>query len=117
MSGTVRINGIKVHGYHGCLDEEAVIGTQFIVDVTAYLNITAAVENDDLSKTVDYVSVSELVKEEMEKRCKLIETVASRILSRLKKEFPMADSFEVSVTKIAPPSKGLIEDVSVIVEG
>lgn len=113
----ININGIKVHAYHGCMDEEAVIGTQFIVDVSAELDISAAVEGDDLKATVDYVTVSKIVKEEMVIRSKLIETVATRILERLNTEFEMAESFQVCVTKIAPPSDGLIEDVSVTVEG
>lgn len=117
MSGSIQINGIKVHAYHGCMKEEEIIGTRFVVDVEAFMDLSAAASSDDLDETVDYVTVSRLVVEEMAIRSKLIESVAVRILNRLKEEFPIADSFTVSVTKIAPPSGGLIEDVTVTVEG
>ena len=31
--GIININGIKVYAYHGCMEEEAIIGGNYIVDV------------------------------------------------------------------------------------
>ena len=114
--GRIAINGMKNHAFHGCLKEEEAIGTMFITDVIADVEFDEAIAGDDLTKTVDYVVVAELVKKEMGIRSKLVETVADRILNALKSVYPEA-FFEVNVTKISPPAKGLIEDVCITVEG
>ena len=114
--GRIAINGMKNHAFHGCMAEEEVIGTMFITDVIADLEFDEAIAGDDLTKTVDYVMVADIVRDEMAIRSKLVETVADRILKALKNTYPPV-FFEVNVTKISPPAKGLIEDVCITVEG
>ena len=31
--GIIRVNNIKLYAFHGCLDEEAKIGSEYLVDV------------------------------------------------------------------------------------
>jgi dihydroneopterin aldolase len=63
--GTININGIKIYAYHGCLEEEAIIGGNYIVDVKVETDFEEAAAKDDLTKTVDYVKVNEIVRREM----------------------------------------------------
>ena len=97
---------IRLHAYHGCLDEEGRIGGKYRVDIMAEADLTACAESDDLTQTVDYVVVYELVKEEMAIRSKLIETVAKRIAERLAVTYPWVARWEVSLTKFNPPVGG-----------
>ena len=110
----ILVEGIKLHAYHGCLEEEAVIGGEYIVDIVLETDFTEAAQTDDLSKTIDYVIVYNIVKAQMAVRSKLIEQVAKRILDALKKEFPTLKKTEVKVTKINPPMNGHVERVSVM---
>jgi dihydroneopterin aldolase len=80
----IRLNTIRVYAHHGCWKEEAIIGGDYTVDVALHLDFSEAAKNDDLSKTVDYVRVKEMVYEEMAVRAKLIENVLDRIVVRLK---------------------------------
>ena len=114
--GTININGIKVYAYHGCMEEEAVIGGNYIVDVKVETDFEEAALKDDLTKTVDYVKVNEIVRREMAIRSKLIEAVGKRIIDGLINEIPRIQSVEVMLTKINPPVKGGVEKVSVVLK-
>jgi dihydroneopterin aldolase len=106
MSQTLYIEDIRLHAYHGCLEEEGRIGGKYRVDIKVEADIEASAISDDLHQTVDYVVVYELVKEEMAIRSKLIETVARRIALRLAEAYPWVDLWEVSLTKFNPPVHG-----------
>lgn len=111
--GVIKVLGIKSHSFHGCMEEESKIGADYIVDVEVEANFKAAGEEDDLSKTVDYVDVNRVVEEEMDKRSKLIETVAQRIVKRLMNEITLVDFANVTIKKINPPINGNVDLVSV----
>ncbi|MFN0032267.1 MAG: dihydroneopterin aldolase, partial [Flavobacteriales bacterium] len=85
----------------------------YVVDVSLDLDFSEAAKTDDLSKTIDYVRVSEIAHEQMAIRAKLIETVCHRIHHSLKVEFPQAEKILVRVTKLSAPIIGQVESVSV----
>ncbi|HXC05948.1 MAG TPA: dihydroneopterin aldolase [Bacteroidia bacterium] len=111
--GIININGIRLHAYHGCLPEEAKLGTDYRVDVSIETDFSASEKTDKLADTVDYCDVYAIVKKEMEIRSKLIEHVCRRILDGLTGKWPKAH-IEVEVTKLRPPIQGDVESVSVI---
>ena len=115
--GVIQVNGIRLHAKHGCMPEEAVIGGDYIIDVTITTDLSEAESSDELSDTVDYCAVYEIVKKEMEIRSKLVEHVAKRILRSLRHEYHCVSKFDVKVTKIKPPVGGAVDSVSVIVSG
>jgi len=110
---TIKIEGIECYAYHGCLEEEAIIGGHFSVDVTLHLDLTKAIATDELSETADYVVIHNIVREQMNIRSKLIEHVAGRILQQLKSQYTNA-TIEVTVTKFNPPVNGQIKKASVV---
>ena len=112
--GTIQVNNIKIYAFHGCLDEEAKIGSEYRVDLAVKANLQNSAESDDLSDTVDYVHLNLIVKEEMAIRSKLLEHVAQRILDRIFNELSMVKKAKVSVAKINPPIGGNVEDVAII---
>jgi 7,8-dihydroneopterin aldolase/epimerase/oxygenase len=103
---TLHIEDIRLHAYHGCLEEEGRIGGKYRVDIKLEADLEASAIADDLGRTVDYVLVYELVKQEMAIRAKLIETVARRIAHRLAQTYPWVAKWEVSLTKYSPPVNG-----------
>ncbi len=111
----ILIEGIKVYAYHGCLTEEGKIGSDYIVDVTLEIDFTEASQTDDLSKTVDYTTVYDIVKTQMAIRSKLIEHAGGRIIDKLKENFPGLKKQEVKVSKLNPPMNGNVEKVSIII--
>ena len=112
----IQLNNIRIRANHGCWPEEEIIGGDYIVDVSLEIDFSESAKTDDLSKTIDYVRVSEIIHEQMAKRAKLIETVCHRIHASLKKEFSQTEKIWVRVTKLAAPIPGQVESVSVEVE-
>jgi len=112
--GVIQVNNIKLYAYHGCLEEEAKIGSEYRVDVSVKANLKKSSITDELIDTVDYVHLNHIVKQEMAVRSKLLEEVVKRILNRIFKELSMVEKAKVSVAKLNPPIGGNVEEVVVI---
>ncbi len=114
--GKIQVNNIKIYSNHGCLDEEARIGSWYRVDIEVEGDLSKSSRTDELSDTIDYVHLNAIAKEEMAIRSKLLEEVAQRILDRFFIEIPMLEKATVSVAKINPPIGGNVQEVVVILE-
>ena len=112
--GIIKVNNIKLYAYHGCLEEEAKIGSEYRVDIEVKANLKKSSKTDELVDTVDYVHLNHIVKQEMAIRSKLLEEVAQRILNRFFNELPMIQKAKVAVAKINPPIGGNVEEVVII---
>lgn len=113
----IHLEAIQLFAYHGCLPEEALIGSNYTIDVMMETDFTAAALADDLSQTIDYCVVFNIVKEEMAIRANLLENVAIRMVNRLKRELKDLNKVAITVTKLNPPMNGNVKGVSIIVEG
>jgi dihydroneopterin aldolase len=103
----------REYAYHGCLEEEAVIGSDYRIDVSVWADLSASALSDDLADTVDYVALRLIVSEEMAIRAKLLETVCARIIQRIFKDLPAVQRAEVKVCKLNPPIDGDVYAVCV----
>lgn len=112
--GIIQVNNIKLYAYHGCLEEEAKIGSWYRVAVEVKADLKKSAKTDNLKDTVDYVHLNLIVKEEMAIRSKLLEEVAQRILNRFFKEIPLINKAKIEVAKINPPIGGNVEEVVII---
>jgi len=112
--GKIQVNNIKLYANHGCLYEEAMIGSWYRVDIEVEVNLAKSSISDALEDTVDYVHLNHIVKEEMAKRSKLLEEVARRILDRFFSELKMINTATVRVAKINPPIGGNVQEVVII---
>ena len=109
----IRIEGMDFFAYHGCFTEESIIGTRFEVDLTVEADTEQAETSDNLHHTVNYLTLFETVKKEMEIRSNLLENVAHRIINAIMQRFPIITFIEVKVSKLNPPLGGKIDRVSV----
>lgn len=114
--GIIKLTNIRTFSYHGCLEEEAKIGSGYRVDLTIKTNLEPSAQTDELTDTVDYVDLNRIVVEEMAIRAKLLEHVAKRIIDRVLKELKMVSKIEVEVTKLNPPIGGDVEGVTIIMK-
>ena len=117
MTHHINIEGINIYAFHGCLDEEAIKGGNYIVDVYIQTDFTEAAATDKLLKAIDYCSVYEICKKEMALRNKLIEAVCMRIFKSIKAEFKNISNLHVKLTKLLPPINGNVDKVSVEMKG
>ena len=89
------------------------IGSDYRVDLEISADLSQPANSDQLSETVDYVHLNNIIKEEMTVRSNLLEHVAKRIIDRIFKEIKEVTEVEVEVAKINPPLGGDVESVSV----
>jgi dihydroneopterin aldolase len=116
MKQQIEVNGIQLYAFHGCLEEEGRIGGHYIVDVSLTTDFTSAALTDDLTQTVDYVDINQIVAEEMAIRSKLIEHVGQRISRRIFQELKAIEKLKVKITKICPPINGDVQNVAIIIK-
>lgn len=112
--GIIQVNNIRLYAYHGCLEEESKIGSEYEVNIIVKVNLKKSSKSDTLEDTVDYVHLNHIVKEEMAIRSKLLEHVAERILKRFLDELPMIKKATVAVSKINPPIGGNVKEVVIV---
>src|SRR5690606_33485279 len=101
--GKIILENIRIYSNHGCLDEEALIGSDYLIDLEIHADLSKSAETDDLDDTVDYVHLNKIVKEEVSIRSKLLEKVAARVLERVQNEIPMVSYAKVKLSKMNPP--------------
>ncbi|MCF6295389.1 MAG: dihydroneopterin aldolase [Flavobacteriaceae bacterium] len=111
--GIIKVENIKVFAYHGCLDEETKIGSEYRIDLVVKADLSSSSKTDSLNDTVDYVLLNKIVKEEMNIPSKLLETVAQRILNRIFIESNLVIKAKIFVSKINPPIGGDVGMVTI----
>ena len=95
---------LAFYGYHGVMLEENKLGQRFRIDLELGLDMTEAARSDDVSATVSYAHVYDLVKEAFEeKRFKLIEALGHYIIVRLFNRFDRLDWVRIKVRKPEAP--------------
>lgn len=109
----IKLKNIRLYAYHGCLDEEGHIGSDYLVNLTVKADLSQASKSDSLQDTVDYVRLQTIVRDEMAIRSKLLEHVGQRIMNSVLSKLKMVTQVEVSVAKKNPPIGGDVAEVSV----
>jgi dihydroneopterin aldolase len=116
MTNSIVIEGMRFRANHGCLEDEAKNGGDFIVDVYMTTDFSEAVKSDSLQDTIDYCAVREACASEMKIRSNLIEQVCERIYKKLSHLFPALKTLKVRVTKLTLPLMPDTDKVSVEIE-
>ncbi len=114
--GIIKLKNIRTFSHHGCLEEESRIGSEYSVDLEIKTDLRKSSVSDELSDTVDYVHLNQIVKEEMAVRSKLLEHVAHRMIVRIFNEIPAVSRIIISVSKLNPPIGGDVEAVTIQME-
>ena len=95
MKATVKVENLKIYAFHGCMEEEKAIGSDYIVNIEAECFVGNGAFNDKISDTIDYVDLARIAKREMLTRSKLLEAVVKRIIA-------------VSYTHLTLPTNGCV---------
>ena len=103
LTGRVFVKNIRLHAFHGVMQQERITGHDYLVSVSADCPLAAAAESDSVDDTLNYAHIYNIVKEEMALQSNLVEHVAGRIGRRVLAEFPLADNVRVEVVKLNPP--------------
>ena len=103
VRGRVFVKNIRLHAFHGVLQQERVTGNDYLVSVWVSCPLGAAVKSDSVDDTVNYARIYAIVKEEMDTPSNLVEHVAGRIALHVLREMAQAEDVTVQVVKENPP--------------
>ena len=110
---SISLRGLRVFARHGVLESERRRGQDFLIDVTARLDVSAAAATDDLTRTLDYGELASAISRRVrEERWNLIERVAQRV-AELVLENPLVEQVEVTVRKPEAPVAEPLEEAAV----
>ncbi|MGH9024598.1 MAG: dihydroneopterin aldolase [Acidimicrobiia bacterium] len=112
----ILINGLRELGVHGALPEEQSRPQPFQVDVELGVDLATPGESDQLDDTVDYAAVAEAVRRVVaSERYQLLERLATRIAEVCKAD-ERVSSVVVTVQKLQPSLRALVESTAVRIE-
>ena len=109
----IYLKNVRCYSFHGCLKEESVIGSEYLVNLWVSGLLGNSIVSDKIEDAIDYVFLNKIIVEEMAIPSKLLESISQRILSRILNEDKRVLRVTVSVSKVCPPINGDVESVSV----
>ncbi len=110
---SIRLDGVRFRSRHGASMSERRLPQDFVVHVELSFPPTALPASDDRREVVDYDRIaSAIAVEGTAGSCRLLETLAKRIVDRIFMDFP-ATSVRIIITKARPPTSTSVEAASV----
>lgn len=110
----IELRGLRVRGHHGVHDHERRDGQDFVVDVTAWLDLAPAAASDALADTLDYGALARRVAAIVAgPPADLIETVAGRVADAVLADARVT-AVEVTLHKPQAPIPLDFADVAVV---
>lgn len=101
----LKLSDLRIHGYHGVLEEERICGNEFAVNCT--VSFTAN-KIKHLNDTINYVDVYSVIKDNFMKPTPLLETLAQHIVKdifemdeRIKKVYIEIDKLSAPITNFS----------------
>lgn len=98
----IELSNLQFHGFHGIHEEESKTGGNFEVDLVVFFE-PAAIPVRHMNETIDYTLLYELVRKRMEKRTRLLETLATEIAQEILSSFSKVQEVSVNIKKLNAP--------------
>jgi 7,8-dihydroneopterin aldolase/epimerase/oxygenase len=109
----IRLDGVRFRSRHGASVSERRLPQDFVADVELLLPPGTLPRSDDRKDVVDYDRIASVIVDEGTSRsCRLLETLAKRVIERLFAACP-ATSVRIRITKARPPTSSSVEAASV----
>jgi 7,8-dihydroneopterin aldolase/epimerase/oxygenase len=109
---TISLTNLRFFAYHGLYAEERKTGNDFTVDLTvSYQPKTGTIT--DISDTIDYSRLYDMVKAEMQKPRDLLETFVMEMTESIHAAFPGIKKVDISITKMHLPISGFVGQAAV----
>lgn len=109
----IGLEGMIFHSKHGVFPEEEILGARYEVDVFITTSIQKSGVTDQLSDTIDYSKIYQLIKKKMQERYKLLEYLAYQLAHEIKQSDDRIQKVQIKISKLHPPLGGLCNATSV----
>lgn len=99
------LKGIRFHGYHGVIEAERQLGQKYEVDLELTTDLSVAGRTDDLSHTIDYAQIVQLVIDiGTERSFRLFEAIGEAVVQAIFTQFQIQE-VRITVKKLSPPTE------------
>ena len=112
-AGYIHLRRVRFHAFHGVLSQERQVGADFVLDLKVGYPLEQAMQSDEVTDTLNYAALYDLVAHEMQQPSKLLEHVAGRMAEAIGKTFPQVTSIDLELIKLNPPMGADCEGASV----
>ena len=109
----IELEEMEFYAYHGCFNEEQIVGNRFMVNVELTTNIDKPALTDNIIDAVNYVNIYAIIKEQIEIKSHLLENVASRMVNSILNRYSPIEIVKLKISKLNPPMGGQMKQVSV----
>jgi dihydroneopterin aldolase len=113
----IHLRQVRFHAFHGVLSQERQVGADFVLDLKVGYPLEQAMQSDEVTDTLNYAALYDLVAHEMQQPSKLLEHVAGRMAEAIGKTFPQVTSIDLELIKLNPPMGADCEGASVEIHG
>jgi 7,8-dihydroneopterin aldolase/epimerase/oxygenase len=115
MADRIELRGLTVRGQHGVFDHERADGQDFVIDITAWIDLADAAASDGLADTYDYAALAQLAADVVAGPPRnLIEAVGGEIADHVMED-ERVHAVEVVVHKPQAPIQHQFADVAVVI--
>lgn len=112
-SSHIFLENVHLYAHHGVAPQETLVGNEFIINLKLKVDFGRAAETDEVTDTVSYADVYEVLKEEMAIPSKLLEHVCRRIVQRFFRDFTEIEEVSIRLAKRNPPMGADIDTAGV----
>lgn len=110
----IQLRDVMLFGRHGVLPQERLLGNQYRINVRLHIDASLFDEEaDDLSATISYAEVFEILRREMDVPAALLESVAVRFAKRVRQTWPGIRRGEIEIVKTVPPIPDMVGEAGV----
>ena len=109
----IHLRQVRFHAFHGVLSQERQVGADFVLDLKVGYPLEQAMQSDEVTDTLNYAALYDLVAHEMQQPSKLLEHVVGRMAEAIGKTFPQVTSIDLELIKLNPPMGADCEGASV----
>ena len=102
----ISLRDIHLYAYHGVIPQENEVGAWYTIDLELTVADHSCTVSDDISGTVSYADVYEIVCREMSVPSALLEHVCGRICESLYGAFRQVAAIDITLAKDTPPMGG-----------
>lgn len=114
---TIVLRNCAFFARHGVLREEEVLGQRFFVDAEMEVEAGSALEDDEVSRTVDYGEAFKIIEAIVTgSRRFLIEALAKDVAKALVARFPTIVRVRITLRKPSAPVPGILDYAEVSVQ-
>ena len=99
---TVELKQLRFFAHHGLYPEERKTGNEFEVNLSVSYPTNQGTITD-INETINYATLYELVRDDMNRPSGLLETAAMKIAATIKTVFPQTKRISITISKVHPP--------------